>query len=499
MRLDLRDEKTIVAVLCVLAALRVFLFSAAFPFFNNVDEQAHFDLVYKYAHGHVPRAIEPFADGAARLIALYDSPEFNDRPEEFASGAYPLPHWPLKPGDRPAYEQLVAAWAGTDNHESTQPPLYYAVAGSWLRVGEALGVSGGQALYWTRFLNVVIVGLVTWLGYAFASMCFPDRPLVKLGVPFLLAFFPQDAFYAINNDIVLPLAAGAALFYLVRIARRERLGFGIHAAAGLLVAASILTKLSSIAIVPLAFGLVGSRIATERDAAARNAAIARGVTLAGAALIPVGIWCARNYLLFGDSTGSTGKLQFLGWTPMPLSRVFSHPIFTPSGMAEFWRQIMATFWRGEFVWAGRRMFSPAWDAIFALTSLGLLATAVITTWIRRARTDKSERLAVWTCLASVLLSLGFMATISVAFDFGDCLYPSRAMPYMTSGRLILGSLIPFAVLYVLGLDAALPKSLALPVRFATLAVPVALFTISEIAMSKGAFFSLYNWLHMIRA
>jgi hypothetical protein len=50
---------------------RVFLFSAAFPFFNNVDEQAHFDTVYKYARGYLPREIAPKFDvGAAEQIAL---------------------------------------------------------------------------------------------------------------------------------------------------------------------------------------------------------------------------------------------------------------------------------------------------------------------------------------------------------------------------------------------------------------------------------------------
>jgi len=31
----------------------------------------------------------------------------------------------------------------------------------------------------------------------------------------------------------------------------------------------------------------------------------------------------------------------------------------------------------------------------------------------------------------VLLSFGFMTAISVAFDFGECLDPSRVMPHMT--------------------------------------------------------------------
>src|SRR4030095_11750051 len=36
---------------CLFAAVRVLFFSAAFPFFNNVDERRLFDLVIKYAEG----------------------------------------------------------------------------------------------------------------------------------------------------------------------------------------------------------------------------------------------------------------------------------------------------------------------------------------------------------------------------------------------------------------------------------------------------------------
>jgi len=38
------------------AAVRVLVLSAAFPFFNNVDERRHVDLVIKYADGHMPRS-----------------------------------------------------------------------------------------------------------------------------------------------------------------------------------------------------------------------------------------------------------------------------------------------------------------------------------------------------------------------------------------------------------------------------------------------------------
>ena len=52
------QERRIVWLLCLLAAVHVFVFSAAAPFFSTVDEQIHFDLAVKYSQGHVPRALE---------------------------------------------------------------------------------------------------------------------------------------------------------------------------------------------------------------------------------------------------------------------------------------------------------------------------------------------------------------------------------------------------------------------------------------------------------
>jgi hypothetical protein len=66
-----RYERRLILALCVIAALRVFVFSAAFPFFNNVDEQAHVDLAIKYAHGYLPRGLDQFSAEPARYFALF--------------------------------------------------------------------------------------------------------------------------------------------------------------------------------------------------------------------------------------------------------------------------------------------------------------------------------------------------------------------------------------------------------------------------------------------
>src|SRR5260370_6641737 len=91
MKLAEHTVRWIVIGLCAAAAIRVFVFAAAFPFFNNVDEQAHVDLVVKYAHAKPPRGIEPFASEAALYFAVYSTPEYFVTPEQYGGHFHP-PH-----------------------------------------------------------------------------------------------------------------------------------------------------------------------------------------------------------------------------------------------------------------------------------------------------------------------------------------------------------------------------------------------------------------------
>ena len=100
------------------------------------------------------------------------------------------------------------------------------------------------------------------------------------------------------------------------------------------------------------------------------------------------------------------------------------------------------------------------------------------------------------CFATFLLSLLFLAVLSVVFDFGNCFYPSRAHPFLTSGRLALAALIPFVALYLAGLEALLPGRNAAPVRWLLLLVMIAGMTFSEVMLSRDALQSSYNWFHL---
>src|SRR5438552_3257766 len=86
-------ERVLILLLCVTAALRVFILSAAFPFFSNIDEDLHFDLITQYSHAQVPRSFDRLKEETLNWIVPYASPEFMFPPEQFSDGKFPAPLW----------------------------------------------------------------------------------------------------------------------------------------------------------------------------------------------------------------------------------------------------------------------------------------------------------------------------------------------------------------------------------------------------------------------
>jgi len=90
-------------------------------------------------------------------------------------------------------------WTDAINPESWQAPLYYAIAGLWLKLGHWCGLTGGHLLYWLRFLNALFVAALVWLSFVAAREFFPKQAWLRMCVPTLVAFIPQDMFYGIEQ------------------------------------------------------------------------------------------------------------------------------------------------------------------------------------------------------------------------------------------------------------------------------------------------------------
>jgi hypothetical protein len=109
------------------------------------------------------------------------------------------------------------------------------------------------------------------------------------------------------------------------------------------------------------------------------------------------------------------------------------------------------------------------------------------------------RLAEGAALVAVLAALAILVVLSLVFTFHESSNPPVHQPYFVQGRLISGVMVPFALLYVRGLEVA---TSALPARWrgraawGGLAALLSLVAVSELSLSRVVFASAYNWFHL---
>lgn len=486
-------ERKIVWLLCLLGAVRVFIFSAAFPFFNNVDEIAHFDLVLKYSHGDVPRKMEPLSPDSARYIALLNSRAYFGLPGNFPGGQIPPPLWKEPAGKMQSDLATVSAgWQKLPNYEASQAPLYYLLAGAWWHAGQWMGLCDGRLVYWLRFLNVTFMVALVWLCSAAARMIFSQNSFLRLGPPALLAFMPQTAFYSVGNDVPAALCFGAAFICLLKWLSSEKPSMLLGAAMGLAFAASYLAKMTNLALLAVAGAAIFFRImqdARRGKARALLPSLAAFLICSEPPILAWMFWCKSN---FGDLTGSSDKAQFLGWTVKPAAEWLHHPIFTPAGLWTYVSGQLGTFWQGEFVWHSQPMAMPGTHAIYTTVSLFFIAMAALGLQVN---SDLLQRRALQLSLVCFAAGLAFYAMLSIIYDFHDCPDPSRLFPYFHAGRMLLGMLVPFLLLFVYGLNRAL-RRFGNVVKFSTLGAIILAMLVLEMASDWQVFANDYNWFHL---
>jgi len=482
-----------VAALAAATALRVGIFSAAFPFFTNVDEHKHVDTVLKYARGYAPRpGTDSFEPQMGQLLGILGSPEYHLAPDLEP----PPPPWQRPPGAMLKKIERAESFLGARaNKEAYQPPVYYLGAAVWLRLGRLLGLEGGGLLYWLRMLHALAAAGLVLLAHHGLRVAYASDSLVPLGVPLLLAVFPLDALFYVTRDAVSPLLAGGAFLAALRVARRPESGTRAYALAGALTALACLAKYTNIALLAVC-ALLSARVSTSQRADSRGAAL-RLLLLWGLALGPIAVWLIRNQLLFGDPTATALKARRLGWEPNPFSAWPAHPLFTPAGWLAFVSGLIPKFWRGELVWRQELLAWPPADALYTLTTLlFLLLAAAALVRGRDTRASRVTEAAAFTLLAS---SVAILITLSLLYVFPEIGNPSAARPWFDHGRLIAGALLPFLILYVRGLEVAttpLPRRVARPAAWGVLALVAGVALISELLLTRPVFLSGYNAFHL---
>lgn len=487
----------IVIVLAILSALRIFVLVMAFPLSNEVDERYQLETIKMYAHGHLPDKALPHLDPeSSRTLLLYWSPESGMTGQQMARIGVVGPLYGLSPEgreaalDRDYYRNKLAQWSRRPNYEAQSAPLYYLVAAGWYRLGSLLGMHDWLLDYWIRFLNPILFGLLVWTSYLFVRTVYPDRTFLKVAVPGLIAVIPQAIFYGVNRDVLsAPMSAAALLLLIEGVDNNER--YRSLLIGSLIVGLAFLSSVSNFVLYgPLLMSLY--LWARRSSRSLREKATIALAAIGSSCLLP-SLWMLRNYLVMGDLTGGRAKTRDLGWTIKPLGEVLQHPLFTWRGLSYFVSALTRSFWRGEYTWRGSDMRSGLADAFYVASSI-LFAFVFVVAFVRKrqglAFLEKVVGLQwLFLCASSGL----FLAVISLLFDFHDCAYPSRAYPYFVSGRIISGVMLPFAIIYVSGLELATGVFRRWVSPLAVLACLMLAITTSEISVRSVVFSSPYNF------
>ncbi len=493
-------RRSIAFGICVYAALRILVFSAAFPLFNSTDEQFHFDSIIRFANGYrsMP-GLPPVSPELARTATLYGSPQYLTPEDALRTFHLDQPiaflHPPLR---EEKYQHWFTYWSARKNFEIHSPPLYYMSASLWFRLGSAFGLTSWSLAYWMRFVNAVLYAALVWMGFAFVTEVYPGRSFLGLAVPALLAVFPQDVFLGMNREVLSAPLAALALLLLMYSLREGRWADFYLLGGSFCVGLAFLTDISNAVLFFALAAVLCFRLRRAKMIAARSAAfrlLPRSTLLA--AILPV-LWVAHNYIVFRDLTASREKIAALGWTVKPFSEIWQHPIFSVHGALYFLEELMKTYWRGEFLWHGRPMTLPAADWFFVLSSY-LLIAIFAAHFIRCLSSQPVQILSDRLALALLAASFLFLAVLSLTFDFGRCFYPSRALPYFVSGRIISGTLLPFALIYASGLEVVLSRFRRWIPPEASLAALVLVITLCDFHAKVVVFHSPFNffslWAH----
>ena len=486
-------------MLCTIAVLRIFFFIASFPFFNNLDEAAHFDTVVKYSKGYLPRAENMnYEYESAEFIVLYGSPEYLLDSKYLEKAKASRSQWSFKRDqisqlfDKSAYE-----WTKIINYEASSPPVYYALAGAWYDLGKLFGLKGGDLLYWIRFLNLPVYAALFWFAYLLCTYVFKKDLFMQFGVLILLTFFPQDVFYSINSDVLSPLFCLMSLYFLIRIIDSYR-SSSFHLLTGLVVSATVLIKFSNCPILIIFAIMVFQYIRKLTDEKRFKEQLPNLLLLVSGCLLPIILWLGWNYYALGDITGSTVKVSSLGWKVKPPGEMLHHPIFTIGGLTYFLSNLLVTFWQGEVFWGLQQMTSKAMGYFYILSSCVFVPLSIINSLLSKNDYSIDHRRLNYISALMIFFFVFYLALLSIVYDFGNCFYPSKEYPYFTSGRLILGAFLPFLILYMDGLRTIISKISGRINLLIVVLLICTVITYSEIHMTFPVLKSNYNWFHIHR-
>jgi tetratricopeptide (TPR) repeat protein len=283
-------------------------------------------------------------------------------------------------------QQLPLANEGWEMH---QPPLFYLISALALGAG-GYTTNDPAAVTLIRFINFTAAVVQIILIGACLRLLFPGRTLAQAAGLVIAAFLPMELYMAhyLSNDVLAATAATAAVYCCLKILNEREASTGSLLLLGGLLGAAILSKVTTLAIVPIVIGVVVGAKAGDRPSS--PSLWLRYALLPLIACLVVGGWhYARVWKNFGspligsfDVESGFKWWQDPGFTTSSYFMGFGRSLIAPffSEFNGFMDGIYSTLW-GDGLWGGVGELGsrPPWNynLMAAGYLLALLPTAMI--------------------------------------------------------------------------------------------------------------------------
>jgi hypothetical protein len=273
----------------------------------------------------------------------------------------------------------------------------------------------------------------------------PDAPWLRAGSAIAAGLLPSSLTLAasVSNELPHALVASLAVLVTVRTLVKEHTSPSDDIVLGLLLAGGLLTKYTSVILVPILIAaVVAKRIFSESSTPSR-VVLGAARTLAVVAVLAGWVY-VRNWILFGDplvSTFSAGQgralWQYPGFHTASYFLRFGDAITQPwfSGFHSFWDSIYTTLW-GDGMLSGaggaayaHRQWRYDWMAVVFLLAFPA-SLFLVAGWIRAMiealrHGTLGQRLALSLLVALPPLLLAALVTLNLQhpfWSFGKAFY-----------------------------------------------------------------------------
>lgn len=338
-----RTHQLVLAVLVVLGAAQGAYWAITTVAWSPVDEIGHYAYVESVARGQgIPTiGVDRVSDDA--LAAAKEIPTGSYRSDSV-----------LPSNTDPRWSSSAVPY------EAVHGPVYYAAMAPFYWIGQPLGADG--SLFAIRLGTVLLTAAVIPLTWLLARRLFPDRPVVWLVAAGLIAVVNSLTPGAVTNDSVTVVVGTLAVLAFLRALNRPQPLRGA-VLAGVLFALTLLTKTTSVVLVPfLAIAFVAAVVVTRPRAL--DVLTWTGAFVGGALLLLVP-WFGWNLLTYDAPTASDAIVQAVG------NPLLGSPTFDLATIDLHWSVARMG------VWLGPLLYNPAyttfweWTAVLAFVGGGL--------------------------------------------------------------------------------------------------------------------------------